>query len=114
MNQFVPPYVQMRQPLLPRVIVALTMLDGRLVRTKKFAAPRYIGDPINAVRLFSEKGVDELVLLEIGKGPLDACREEMIHKIAAEALMPISYGGGIQTLEQIRGDSTWIRKSCVE
>ena len=92
MNQFIPPYVQMKQPSAPRIIVALTMLDGRLVRTTKFAAPRYVGDPINAVKLFSEKGVDELVLLEIGKQPFDARREETIHKVAAEAFMPISYG----------------------
>ena len=102
MNQFIPPYVQMKQPSAPRIIVALTMLDGRLVRTTKFAAPRYVGDPINAVKLFSEKGVDELVLLEIGKQPFGARREETIHKIAAEAFMPISYGGGIQNIEQIR------------
>ena len=102
MNKFIPPYVQMKQRSAPRIIVALTMLEGRLVRTTKFAAPRYVGDPINAVKLFSEKGVDELVLLEIGKQPFDAYRVEMIRKIAAEAFMPISYGGGIQTIKQIR------------
>ena len=102
MNKFAPPYVQLKQSPAPRIIVALTTLDGRLVRTKKFAAPHYIGDPMNAVKLFSEKGVDELVFLEIGKQPFDARREEMIRNIAAEAFMPISYGGGIRTIEQIR------------
>ena len=70
MNKFAPPYVQLKQSPAPRIIVALTTLDGRLVRTQKFAAPRYIGDPMNAVKLFSEKGVDELVFLEIGKQTL--------------------------------------------
>ena len=102
MNKFAPPYVQLKQSSAPRIIVALTTLDGRLVRTQKFAAPRYIGDPMNAVKLFSEKGVDELILLEIGKKPFDAQREEIIRDIAAEAFMPISYGGGIRTIEQIR------------
>ena len=102
MNQFAPPYVQMKQPSAPRFIVALTMLDGRLVRTTKFAAPRYVGDPINAVKLFSEKGVDELVLLEIGKQPFNAHRVEMIRKVATEAFMPIGYGGGVRTIDQIR------------
>ena len=102
MNPSAPPYVQPKQTPAPRIIVALTTLDGRLVRTKKFAAPVYVGDPINAVKLFSEKGADELVLLEIGKQPFDARREEAIRNIATEAFMPISYGGGIQTIEQIR------------
>ena len=102
MNQFAPPYVQPKQLPSPRIIVALTTLDGRLVRTKKFAAPRYVGDPINAVKLFSGKGADELVLLEIGKQPFDSRREEAIRNIATEAFMPISYGGGIRTIEHIR------------
>ncbi len=102
MNLTAPSYVQPKQNPAPRIIVALTTLDGRLVRTKNFAAPVYVGDPINAVKLFSEKGADELVLLEIGKQSFDARREEAIRNIATEAFMPISYGGGIQTIEQIR------------
>jgi cyclase len=102
MNHFPATYVQMKQPLAPRVIVALTTLDGRLVRTTKYSAPRYVGDPINAVKLFSEKGADELVLLEIGKHPFDSGRKDAIRNIAAEAFMPISYGGGIRTIEHIR------------
>jgi len=96
------PYIQPRQTPSPRVIVALTTLDGGLVRTMKFSAPRYVGDPINAVKIFSEKGVDELVLLEIGRRPFDARREAAIRDIASEAFMPISYGGGIRSIEHVR------------
>lgn len=87
---------------MPRVIVALTMQDGRLVRTRRFEKPSYVGDPINAVKLFNDKGADELVLLEIGDKPFDAARVEFLQTIASEAFMPISYGGGVRTLEQVR------------
>ncbi len=87
---------------IPRVIVALTMLDGRLVRTRGFRKPSYVGDPINAVRIFSEKGADELLLLDIGGGELDERMLPLLGDIASEALMPIAYGGGIRTIEQVR------------
>ncbi len=87
---------------MPRVIVALTMQDGRLVRTRRFKKPSYVGDPINAVKVFNEKGVDELVLLEIGDRPFDAARVKLIRSIASEAFMPIAYGGGVRTIEQVR------------
>jgi len=96
------PYLEPTVKLKSRVIVCLTTLNGRLVRTKKFTKPVYVGDPINAVKIFSEKGADELVLLEIGEKPFDKNRECIIRDIASEALMPISYGGGVQNLEQIR------------
>jgi cyclase len=77
-------------------------MNGRLVRTRQFGKPVYVGDPINAVKIFSDKGADELVLLEIGGRPLDDHREAAIRDIASEALMPISYGGGIRTLDHVR------------
>jgi cyclase len=86
----------------PRVIVALTMLDGRLVRTRRFRNPTYVGDPINAVSIFSEKGADEIALLEVSGRPFDRRRELMIRDIAAESLVPISYGGGVSTLQEFR------------
>jgi cyclase len=86
----------------PRVIVSLTMLDGRLVRTRRFAGPSYVGDPINAVRIFSEKGADELMLLDIGGNEFDARTAPRLADIASEALMPIAYGGGIRTIEHVR------------
>jgi cyclase len=96
------PYLQpIREPI-PRVIVALTTLDGRLVRTRRFKRPSYVGDPINAVKIFNDKGVDELVLLEIGRKEIDQTRIAAIARIAGEAFMPISYGGGIREIGQIR------------
>jgi len=95
-------YFQRSSGAVPRVIVALTMQDGRLVRTRKFKKPSYVGDPINAVKVFNEKGVDELVLLEIGDKPFDGARVEFIRSIASEAFMPIAYGGGIRTIEHVR------------
>lgn len=96
------PYFQSVQRPMPRVIAALTMQNGRLVRTRKFSKPSYVGDPINAVKIFNEKGTDEIVLLEIGRKPFDAARIESIREIAGEAFMPISYGGGIRDIEQVR------------
>ncbi len=86
-----------------RVIPALLLRDGGLVKTQKFAKHKYIGDPINAIRIFNEKEVDELVLLDI-----DASRQSrepdyaLIESIAAECFMPLGYGGGISTIEQAR------------
>jgi cyclase len=95
-------YFQRVYEPMPRVIAALTMLNGRLVRTVKFKKPAYVGDPINAVKIFNDKGTDELVLLEIGATPFDEKRVQFIHKIASEAFMPISYGGGVRDISQVR------------
>ncbi len=87
--------------LRPRVIPCLLVHQGGLVKTQNFRNPRYIGDPINAVRIFNEKEADELLVLDI-----DAtvkCGEpnfELISKLAAECRMPLCYGGGITTVEQ--------------
>lgn len=86
-----------------RVIPALLLRDGGLVKTQKFGKHKYIGDPINAIRIFNEKEVDELVLLDI-----DASRQgrepdyALIESIAVECFMPLGYGGGISTIEQAR------------
>jgi cyclase len=74
-----------------------------LVKTRKFKDPVYVGDPVNAVRIFSEKEVDELVILDI-----DASREgrepdyELVAEIAGECFMPVAYGGGVRSLAQAR------------
>lgn len=87
--------------LKPRVIACLLIQDKGLVKTQSFKTPKYLGDPINAVRIFNEKQVDELIVLDI-----DASRENrppdyrMIENIASECRMPFCYGGGIQTVEQ--------------
>lgn len=84
-----------------RVIPILLMRDGDLVKTVKFAQPRYVGDPLNAIRILNEKEVDELVLLDIaatagGGGP----NLEMVRDVASECFMPLAYGGGISSVGQ--------------
>lgn len=86
-----------------RVIPCLLIRGNGLVKTRKFKDPVYVGDPVNAMRIFSEKEVDEIVVLDI-----DASREvrepnyELIEEMAGEAFMPMAYGGGIRTVEQVR------------
>jgi imidazole glycerol-phosphate synthase subunit HisF len=89
--------------VIPRVIPVLLLADGGLVKTFRFRDPRYVGDPINAVRIFNEKQADELVLLDIaatavGRGPDDRAIEE----IAGEAFMPVAYGGGVRDVATAR------------
>ncbi|MCF6365351.1 MAG: AglZ/HisF2 family acetamidino modification protein [Bacteroidales bacterium] len=86
-----------------RVIPVLLLQNGGLVKTVKFKKPNYIGDPINAVKIFNEKEVDELIFLDIeatklGKEP----DYNKIDEIASECFMPLGYGGGIRNLEQVK------------
>jgi cyclase len=89
--------------LRPRIIPCLLIHRGGLVKTQAFKSPKYVGDPINAVKIFNEKEADELVVLDI-----DATvnRVEpnyaLIAKLAAECRMPLSYGGGINSVEQAK------------
>lgn len=85
-----------------RIIPLLLLKNGFLVKTTKFSDPKYIGDPINAVKIFNEKEVDELVLLDIGATSEGTEPDyALISDIASEAFMPIGYGGGITHLSQI-------------
>ena len=88
--------------LRPRIIPCLLVHNGGLVKTVRFADPKYIGDPINAVRIFNEKEVDELVVADIDATALG--REpnyELIANLAAECRMPLCYSGGVKTPEQL-------------
>jgi imidazole glycerol-phosphate synthase subunit HisF len=86
-----------------RVIPVLLLHKGGLVKSVKFKNYTYVGDPINAVKIFNEKEIDEIVVLDI-----DASREkrapdlERIKDIAGEAFIPLAYGGGITTIEQVK------------
>jgi len=82
----------------PRVIPTLLLKDGGLVKTVKFSNPTYIGDPINAVRIFNDREADELVFLDI-EGIIQL---SLVKKVAEEAYMPFAVGGGIQNLSQAR------------
>lgn len=86
-----------------RVIPCLLLRNRGLVKTLRFKDPRYVGDPINVVRIFNEKEVDELMVLDImaSKVPCEP-DYEMIERIAGECFMPLCYGGGVRTVEQAR------------
>lgn len=84
-----------------RVIPCLLMQDRGLVKTRKFTSPTYVGDPVNAIRIFNEKEVDELLLLDIAASKNGVPPDfEMIAEIAGECFMPLTYGGGVTSLEQ--------------
>lgn len=83
-----------------RIVPSLLLQDGGLVKTVKFAEGKYIGDPINAVRIFNEKEVDELCLFDIGvKGLVTRPDFGLLEKIAQEATMPLCYGGGVNSVQ---------------
>jgi len=84
-----------------RVIPALLLRQGGLVKTRRFKDPVYVGDPTNAIRIFNDKEVDELMVLDIeasrsGSGPDFATIELFV----GECFMPLAYGGGIRSLDQ--------------
>ena len=85
-----------------RVIPLLLLQNGGLVKTRQFKKPTYIGDPINAIKIFNEKEVDELVFLDI-----DASKEKrgpdfrLLEQVASECFMPLGYGGGIRSLADV-------------
>jgi imidazole glycerol-phosphate synthase subunit HisF len=87
--------------LRPRIIPCLLVHNHGLVKTVKFKDPKYVGDPLNAVRIFNEKEVDELMVVDI-----DATSEgtkpdyRLIQNLAAECRMPLCYGGGIKTADE--------------
>ena len=89
--------------LYPRIIPCLLVKNRGLVKTVNFKNPKYVGDPINAVRIFNEKEVDELIVLDIDatldkRGP----DYNMVENLAAECRMPLCYGGGITTSDQVQ------------
>jgi cyclase len=87
--------------LRPRIIPSLLIHDNGLVKTVNFKNPKYVGDPINAVKIFNEKEVDELAIFDIdatvlGKEP----NYSLIERLASQSMMPLCYGGGVKTVEQ--------------
>lgn len=87
--------------LRPRIIPCLLVHKGGLVKTQQFKDPKYVGDPINAVRIFNEKEADELMVLDIDATVNKVAPDfALIAKLAAECRMPLCYGGGVTTAEQ--------------
>ena len=86
-----------------RVIPCLLLRNGGLVKTQRFKDPKYVGDPINAVRILNDKEVDELVFLDLGATATGAGPNfAVLADIASEAFMPFGYGGGITTVAQVK------------
>jgi cyclase len=87
----------------PRVIPVLLLKDGLLYKTEKFRNPKYVGDPRVAVKIFNDKGADEIAIIDIlatreGRQP----DFQLIEEIAGESFMPLGYGGGIRTRGEVR------------
>lgn len=89
--------------LKPRIIPCLLIHDGGLVKTVEFKDPKYVGDPINAVKIFNEKEADELIVLDIDASVQNLEPDyKRISLLAAECRMPLCYGGGIKTAAQAK------------
>jgi cyclase len=88
--------------LRPRIIPCLLIHNGGLVKTVKFTDPKYVGDPLNAVRIFNEKIVDELIVLDIDATVSNAPPNyKLIGELAGECRMPLCYGGGVKSLNEV-------------
>lgn len=88
--------------LRPRIIPCLLIHNGGLVKTVGFAEPKYVGDPINAVRIFNEKAVDELIVADIDASVSGSEPDySLISQLAAECRMPLCYAGGVKTPDQV-------------
>lgn len=82
------------------MIPVLLMRNRGLVKTMRFKDPKYVGDPLNAIRIFNEKQVDELMLLDIARGSTGMGPDfETVLDVASECFMPLAYGGGVTTVE---------------
>lgn len=99
-----------------RVIPSLSISRSELVKTKFFKNPRYVGDPINAIHIFNEKEVDELMVLDItASRDFQEPNYSLIEQFAGECFMPLAYGGGISSVEQAaRIFSLGVEKVCIQ
>ncbi len=86
-----------------RIIPVLTVDGSKLVKTVKFKKPNYLGDPINAIKIFNDKEVDEVVVLDItaSKNNKDI-NFQLVEEMAGECFMPLAYGGGVKTFDHIQ------------
>ena len=87
----------------PRIIPVLLVDDRDLIKTINFRNPTYLGDPVNALKIFNRKGIDEMVVLDISASKKGREPDlELLADMASEAFMPLSYGGGIKNIDQVR------------
>lgn len=83
---------------LQRIVPVLLVDQGRLVKTVRFSQETYIGDPLNAIRIFNEKSADEVIVLDIGAAKRGTKPDEkLLKRLASECFMPLCYGGGISS-----------------
>jgi len=99
-----------------RIIPALLMKGSGLVKTRKFKNPLYVGDPINILKIFNEKEVDEIFIADI-----DASKQrsginfELIEKFAGECFMPVTYAGGVNSVDQAKNIfALGVEKICIQ
>ena len=88
--------------LSPRIIPCLLIKDGGLVKTIQFSKPKYVGDPLNTVKIFNEKSVDEIIILDISA--TEQKREtlcDLVYKIAKSIDIPFTVGGGIKSIKDV-------------
>ena len=85
-----------------RIIPILLIQNNKLVKTVNFSEPKYIGDPINAVKIFSEKEADEMIVLDINASKNKYINYDLLSKIFGESFVPITYGGGISSLDDAK------------
>lgn len=99
-----------------RVIPVLLLCNAKLVKTLRFKGPKYIGDPINAIRIFNEKEVDEVIVLDItaSKGNREP-DYDLVEQLAGECFIPLTYGGGVRTVNQARRIfASGVEKICIQ
>lgn len=85
-----------------RIIPCLLISGKKLIKTVKFSNPKYVGDPINAVKIFNDKEVDEIIILDIDATEKKAGPQfEFLQEVITESFVPLSYGGGVKDLQQI-------------
>lgn len=99
----------------PRVIPVLLLKDNGLYKSLKFKNLKYVGDPINAIKIFNDKAVDELIFLDItATNNNSEPNYSMLRNIASECFMPLCYGGGIKSIKQIEKIlSLGVEKVCL-
>lgn len=93
----------MHGKLRPRVIPCLLLQGDGFVKTTRFKNPRYVGDPINTLKIFNDKCVDELMILDISCSRKNTpINFKLIEELASECFMPLAYGGGIQSVDDAK------------
>jgi cyclase len=88
--------------LLPRLIPVLTLIEDNVVKTRSFLNPKYVGDPLNAISIFSKLEADELMILDISTSHNKiSTSTKVLSSIPRHASMPIGFGGGLATIDQV-------------